>query len=119
MEAISNISKAKPITNLKEKAFIDYAPKQSEGEKETDNKQSCKSSVNTGEVQKATEIINETLDILSFSLKFEIHESTERVLVKVVDKDSGDIIREIPPEKILDMIDKMKNMVGLLIDEKA
>ena len=40
-------------------------------------------------------------------------------MVKVVDPNTDKVIREIPPEKILDMVAKMWEVVGLFVDEKA
>ena len=39
-------------------------------------------------------------------------------MVKVIDKDTDEIIREIPSEKVLDMVAKMWELNGLLVDEK-
>lgn len=50
--------------------------------------------------------------------EFSYHEDTKRVSIKVVDNDTQEIIREIPPEETLDMLEKMLEMAGLLVDEK-
>lgn len=50
--------------------------------------------------------------------EFSYHEETRRVTIKVMDKDTEEVIREIPPEKTLEMIEKMWELAGLLIDEK-
>lgn len=52
------------------------------------------------------------------SLKFSVHEQTNMVAVKVLDSESGEVIREIPPEKTLDFVAKLWEMAGVLIDEK-
>lgn len=49
---------------------------------------------------------------------FGIHEKTNRITIKIVDKDTKEIIKEFPPEKTLDMIAKVWEMAGILIDEK-
>ena len=50
--------------------------------------------------------------------KISYHEATKRISVKIVDNDTKEIIREIPPEKTLDMISKMWELAGLVVDEK-
>ena len=50
--------------------------------------------------------------------EFSYHEATKRISVKIVDKDTNEVIREIPPEKTLDMISKMWELAGLVVDEK-
>lgn len=51
--------------------------------------------------------------------EFKIHEKTGRYLVKLVDKNTNETIREIPPEKILDLIANIWEMVGILVDERG
>lgn len=50
--------------------------------------------------------------------EFSVHEKTKQIVVRIIDKATKDIIREIPSEKILDMVASMCEMNGLLIDEK-
>lgn len=50
--------------------------------------------------------------------EFSYHEDTKRVSIKVMDEDTQEVIREIPPEETLQMIQKMWELAGLLIDEK-
>lgn len=49
---------------------------------------------------------------------FGIHDATNRVTIKIVDKDTREVIKEYPPEKTLDMIAKVWEMAGLMVDEK-
>ncbi len=50
--------------------------------------------------------------------KFGIHEDTKRITIKIVDKDTQELIREVPPEKTLDMIAKVWEIAGILVDER-
>lgn len=50
--------------------------------------------------------------------EFSYHEESHRVSIKVVDKDTEEVIREIPPEEALEMFEKMWELAGLLVDEK-
>lgn len=52
------------------------------------------------------------------SLEFSIHQKTKLISVKVLDKDTGETIREIPPEKSLDFVAKLWEMAGIFVDEK-
>ena len=49
---------------------------------------------------------------------FGFHEETNRVTIKIVDKQSKEVLKEFPPEKTLDMIAKVWEMAGLMIDQK-
>lgn len=78
------------------------------------------SQVTMGDEQmiKTIERANKALLGRSTSFEFSIHEKTKQISIKVLDKDTGEIIREIPPEKTLDMVAKMWEMAGLLVDER-
>ena len=52
------------------------------------------------------------------TLDISIHEKTHEIMVKVLNKDTGELIREVPPEKTLDLVAKMMEIAGIIIDEK-
>ncbi|TYP75742.1 flagellar protein FlaG [Paenibacillus methanolicus] len=70
------------------------------------------------QVVKAVERAIKAMQGKSTSLEFRIHEQTKLIAVKVLDKDTGEVIREVPPEKTLDFVAKLWEMAGLLVDEK-
>lgn len=49
--------------------------------------------------------------------EFNIHEGTGKIMVKLVDLETGDVVREIPPEKIVDMMTHLRELIGLVVDE--
>ncbi|MEK4113940.1 MULTISPECIES: flagellar protein FlaG [Paenibacillus] len=53
------------------------------------------------------------------TLDISIHEKTHDIMVKVLNKETGEVLREIPPEKTLDLVAKMMEIAGILIDEKV
>jgi len=53
------------------------------------------------------------------SLQFSVDESTGRTVIKVVDKDTGEVIKEIPPEETLRLAEKIEEMSGILFDKRA
>lgn len=61
---------------------------------------------------------NQRLKSNNIRCEFGYHEETKRVTIKVYDKETEEIIREIPPEKTLEMIEKIWELAGLLVDEK-
>ena len=68
-------------------------------------------------IKNAVEELNKKMESHSEAV-FGIHEKTNRVTIKIVDKDSKKVIKELPPEKTLDMIAKVWEMAGILVDEK-
>ena len=68
------------------------------------------------QIRKAVEKLNKNM--AHSEAVFGIHEETNRVTIKIVDKDTDEVIKEFPPEKTLDMIAKVWEIAGLLVDEK-
>lgn len=67
---------------------------------------------------KAIERAIKSIEGASTFLEFSVHKETKQILVKVLNKETGELIREIPPEKNLDLIAKIWEMAGIIIDEK-
>ena len=67
-------------------------------------------------IKKAVEEINKKAN--SSEAVFGIHEETNRVTIKIVDKQTKEVIKEFPPDKTLDMISRVWEMAGLMVDEK-
>lgn len=67
-------------------------------------------------LRKAVEDLNKKMS--NSIAEFGFHEATNRVTIKLVDKQTKEVIKELPPEKTLDMIAKVWEMAGLLVDEK-
>ena len=67
-------------------------------------------------VKKAISEISKNLD--NSVAQFGIHEGTNRITIKIVDKDTKEVIKELPPEKTLDMIAKAWELAGLMVDER-
>jgi flagellar protein FlaG len=59
------------------------------------------------------------LHVSGVSVSFSVHEATGRIKVVVTDKGTGELIREIPPDEVLNLMAKIDEMMGILYDEKA
>lgn len=93
--------------------------------KETDksNEQGNDKEDGSSSDKNSPEQIKKTVDQLNKKMnntvaEFGIHEGTNRVTIKIVDKDTKKVIKEFPPEKALDMIAKAWELAGLLVDER-
>lgn len=67
-------------------------------------------------IKKAVENLNKNLS--NSEAIFGIHDATNRVTIKIVDKETKEVLKEIPPEKTLDMIAKAWELAGILVDER-
>lgn len=83
---------------------------------ETKNQSGGQEQNRNSQIKRAVEQINKRMQ--NSEALFGIHEKTNRVTIKIVDKETKEVIKELPPEKTLDMIAKAWEMAGLLVDEK-
>lgn len=102
------------ISNNIAKATVALDTKQTSGEGTGSNAQD--QDKQNAQIKKAVEDINKKA--VNSEAIFGIHEATNRVTIKIVDKDTKKVIKELPPEKTLDMIAKVWEMAGLMVDEK-
>lgn len=52
------------------------------------------------------------------SFEYSIHPKTHAVMIKVLDRDTKQVIREIPPEKFQDLVAKLWELSGIIVDER-
>ena len=69
-------------------------------------------------VKQVVETMNEMLEVNNNASKFMFHEGLERYYVTVVDKATEEVVKEIPPKKLLDAFYEMQKMLGMVVDEK-
>lgn len=69
-------------------------------------------------IKEAVNEANNKLKINNRHCQFRYERDINRVLVKLIDEDTGEVIREIPSEETLDMLRRLKEMTGLLVDEQ-
>lgn len=69
-------------------------------------------------IQHAVETANTRMKHSKTKAEFSYHEATKRISIKIIDEDTDEVIKEIPPQETLEMIEKMWEMAGILVDEK-
>ena len=98
-------------------AVVENAQSKDQNNTSADANSEQQQQVTNEQIKKAVEKLNKSIMAHSEAV-FGIHEATNRVTIKIVDKDTKEVIRELPPEKTLDMIAKVWEMAGILVDEK-
>ena len=71
------------------------------------------------ELQKIVEELNKALNPLNTTLKFKFNDKVDELTVSVIDTKSNKVIREYPPKEALELMEKMREIVGLLFDKKG
>lgn len=115
-ENVPKVEKAENLTvsETLAKDTGDLNTKQTPGEENNTQQQSQQQK--NAQLKKAVEDINKKA--VNSEAIFGIHEATNRVTIKIIDKDTKKVIKELPPEKTLDMIAKVWELAGLMVDEK-
>lgn len=70
------------------------------------------------ELEKSAEEANKIVQTVRKNLKFNVHEETNRVFVEVRNMETNEVIKEMPPKDFLDMLGRIREFVGLLLDER-
>ncbi len=70
-------------------------------------------------LQAAVEKMNELMQNGQRSLNFSVDDSTDQVVVKVLDTSTDEVVRQIPSEETLKFAEYLEGMVGLIFDQQA
>jgi flagellar protein FlaG len=75
--------------------------------------------VSEGEVQQMVEQMQDHIDSMNISLQYTTYgDHGERIAVTVVNKDTGELIREIPSKEIQDLYAKMSELAGMIFNRQ-
>lgn len=90
----------------------------SEASKNNINVDKGNGSTDIKDLKSAVDFSNKVLFKNNTHLKFQVHKVTKDIMVKIIDDETGDVLKEIPPEKILDMVAKLWEIAGIFVDER-
>jgi flagellar protein FlaG len=71
------------------------------------------------QVEKAAEKLNRLMGIIDKRLQFSIHEKSNRVMVKIIDQGTGEVLDEIPSKRMLDMLASFTDIIGVMVDKRV
>jgi len=78
---------------------------------------------NDVDLSKAMDSLKKTFERLSRFFKTEAQFTIERelnmIIIKIKDKDTGEIVRQIPPEVAVKIAKNLQELIGILFDEKV
>jgi flagellar protein FlaG len=87
---------------------------------DTQNNSDTNGKVNEADVKKAITKLNGFLKSDNTEIQYQYHSVFRNdLMIKIVNKDTNEVILEVPPKQILDLVAKMCEMVGILFDKKA
>lgn len=71
------------------------------------------------QIKESVENMNKELKTMETNLQFSVHKQTKQILVKIINSSTNEVIKEIPSEKILDMVAAMMERAGLILDKRG
>jgi Uncharacterized flagellar protein FlaG len=74
---------------------------------------------NTEELKRILQELQNKISYLNKSLKIELNEEIKEPVVKIIDITSNEVIRQIPPDYVINIIKNINKMLGALVNEKA
>jgi flagellar protein FlaG len=75
--------------------------------------------VAAGELNQAVSNINDYVQTVQRTLKFSVDEDTGRTVITVVDRQTDEVIRQIPPEVTMEIASRLQSSVGLLLKTRV
>jgi flagellar protein FlaG len=70
-------------------------------------------------IESSVRQINDYVQTLNRDIEFSVDKEHNRTIIKVIDSDTGEVIRQLPPEDVLQLAKRLEQMDGLLVREKA
>lgn len=70
-------------------------------------------------VEEAVNQVNEYVQNLSRDLQFTVDQDSGRTIIKVLDSETHEVIRQIPPEELLQIANQLTEGGGLLLKVQA
>lgn len=70
-------------------------------------------------VSQAIEDMRSQFDIANHKLEYSVHEGSHKIVVRISDRQSGKVIREVPDSEFLDLVGRLQDLVGFIINAKV
>lgn len=71
------------------------------------------------DVKKAIDKLNKLFEDKATHIEYELYGRHKDMTIKIVDNVTKEVVKEVPPKKIIDMVDKLCELAGLFVDDKA
>lgn len=69
------------------------------------------------EIHNYVDMLNSSADKLNERISFSYNKKTHRIVMKVIDSETEEVIREIPPKAMMKLLEHIQEHLGMLVDE--
>jgi len=108
------VQKVSPINNNSERSTVSAVAASKEEERITRQIRLTRE-----DSEYLAEIMNKMARMFNSQLSFEVYEETNQLYVQFIDRETREVIKQIPPEELLELSAKIQEMVGLILDKYA
>ena len=118
---MASIPVIQPVDEVSESMIVSEAPPV-KGPRPADEKPSVRAADEGDEemtpsaVEDVAQKMNQVAAVFNASLSFSVDKPTGRTIIRVINKETDEVIRQIPPEEALRLIHKMRDVMGMLLD---
>ena len=110
----NDISGIKPAVEIGKLTVEKEKPKETEGKKAIAKRQPTEK-----EIEEAIKKLNDFISVFNTKIALEVDKETKKTILKIIDVNSDKVIRQIPPEEMLEISRRITELLGLIINEKV
>jgi len=103
---------AKPVDQ------VSFAEKMAQAEQDKKNIEKEAVAMTPDQLEKVAQQLQDFMGEMNRSLEFTVDKDSGRDVIKVLDKGSGELVKQYPSEEVLTLISKLSDATGNLIDTK-
>ncbi len=119
IKAINNISDRAVIQGQSSSEIQRVQQQQSPVEKVKQENQEELKQLSKEELENVLKSVKKKFDYMNKYLKIEIDKDLHEPVIKIIDKKTNEVVRQIPPEYLLELAKKVDELVGLLFSKEA
>lgn len=98
---------------------LDNATSQVDDDNNVNKKEEPATVLDRDQLESMAQKLQEFLGSLNRGLEFSVHEDSGRDVIKVIDKNTGDTVRQYPSEEVLDLVASLSDVAGTFVNVKA
>ena len=111
-------SESNSIENQKDITKLDNIDYSKSAEKAENKKQELTEIVKKQDFNTAIDSVNEYVEMFNNKVSFTIDDKS-REIIHVYDNETGDLIRQIPPKDMIELVDKLEEIAGIIFNNKV
>ena len=113
-----NLNQSDSVKNQKEIAKEDDVNHIIDKKKLEGKKQDLSSIVKEKDFNETIDSVNQYVEMFNNKVSFTI-DNKSREIIHVYDNETGDLIRQIPPKEMIELVDKLEEVAGIIFNNKV